>query len=133
MLKNAGMLILSIGLFWTTACHKAEPANSNANSTPVNSSSTTANTPSPAARASTPTPETTSTVITKATPTDTYKTGYAALKNKDIATLKKIMSKDALAFLTDMGSAENKTLDDLLKEMTVIPQAATAEVRNEKI
>ncbi len=139
MLKNVGtnklgMLIVLTMLLWTTACQKTETANTSANSAPVNSSSTASNSPSPVASVSEPSPETpSSTVISLATPTDTYKTGYDARKNKDVATLKRVMSKDALAFLADMGSVEKKTLDDLLKELTEKPQAPTAEVRNEKI
>jgi len=43
------------------------------------------------------------------------------------------MSKDILEFMTDIGSAENKTLDAELKEMCKKPQAKTDDTRNEKI
>lgn len=132
--NTLGMLIVFTMLLWTTACQKTEPANTNSSTAPVNSSSTALNSPSPAASVPAPSPETpSSTVISLATPTDTYKTGYAARKNKDVATLKRVMSKDALAFLADMGSVEKKSLDDLLKELTEKPQAPTPDVRNEKI
>jgi hypothetical protein len=68
-----------------------------------------------------------------ATPTDTYKTGYAARQKKDLAELKHVMCKDALEFLTMMGTDEKKSVDDQLKELAERPQAATAETRNEKI
>lgn len=139
MLRNVGinklgMLIVLTTLLCITACQKTEPANSNTSSAPVNSSTTSASSPSPVASAPAPSPEApSSTVISLATPTDTYKTGYAARKNKDVATLKRVMSKDAQAFLADMGSVEKKTLDDMLKELTEKPQAPTPDVRNEKI
>ncbi len=66
-------------------------------------------------------------------PSDVYKVAYTARKNKDIATLKRVMSKELLGFLTDMGAADKKSLDDTLNEVCAEPQAATAEARNEKI
>lgn len=68
-----------------------------------------------------------------ATPTETYRTGYAARQNKDLAGLKRVLSKEALEFLTDVGKAENKTLDDMLRDLAARPQAPTAQTRNEKI
>jgi hypothetical protein len=38
-----------------------------------------------------------------------------------------------LEFFMEMGKMENRTADDMLKEMVEQPQAKTAEVRNEKI
>lgn len=68
-----------------------------------------------------------------ATPTESYKTAYMLRKKKDIAGLKKIMSKDILEFLSMMGEAEKKSLDDMLREMVEKPQAEKADTRNEKI
>ncbi|HEY9504230.1 MAG TPA: hypothetical protein VIR01_21500 [Pyrinomonadaceae bacterium] len=68
-----------------------------------------------------------------ATPTDAYKFAYAARQNKDLAGLKRVLSKDALEFLTEIGKEEKKTLDDQLKTLTERPQAAKPETRNEKI
>jgi hypothetical protein len=67
------------------------------------------------------------------TPTEAYKTAYELRKKKDTEGLKKIMSKDIKEFLTMMGEAEKKTLDDMLKEMVEKPQADKIESRNEKI
>jgi type IV secretory pathway VirB10-like protein len=69
-------------------------------------------------------------------PSATYRAAYTARKNKDIAGLKKLFSKDVLEFLTMLGKADPKkpqTLDQMLKELCEQPQAATAEARNEKI
>lgn len=134
--KVSKLFVVVALLAWSTACQKAEPTNANANAAPANvstarnSSTPPAATPHNANNAATP--ESTVTV-NLATPTDAYKTGYAARKNKDIAVLKRVFAKDALSFLTEVAQAENKTLDDQLKELADRPQAATAETRNEKI
>ena len=69
-------------------------------------------------------------------PTEAYKAAHAARKNKDIGALKKLMSKDILEFLTELGQADEKnkqSLDEMLRDMSESPQAPTAEARNEKI
>lgn len=66
------------------------------------------------------------------TPTKTYKTAYAARKNKDIATLKKVLSKDAIEFMS-IFIEPGKTIDDAYAKMTETPQAKTDESKNEKI
>lgn len=68
-----------------------------------------------------------------ATPTEAYKTAYEYRKNGDVAGLKRVMSKDILEFMTEMAKMENKTLEDLLTEMSKDPQADKPETRNEKI
>jgi hypothetical protein len=132
---TAFFILLAIVL-WTSACNKTEPSSSNANSATNTSASTNSSTPSTAnaneAKVSAEVPPSAGS-INLATPTEAYKTGYFARKNKDIATLKRVMSKDAQAFLTDIGKIDNKTLDQMLKEMTEKPQASSPETRNEKI
>lgn len=126
-LVGLAMIVSSI------ACQKTAPGNSNANTAPA-SSPAAANTSTPTQSEAKPeTAPATDSAFSLATPTDAYKTGYAARKNKDIATLKRVMSKDALGFLTDMAEIDKKTLDDLLKDLTEKPQAATPETRNLKI
>ncbi len=66
-------------------------------------------------------------------PTEVYKAAYMARKNCDVATLKKLMSKDILKFLADMGKTDKKELDEELKEICSRPQAPSQQVRNEKI
>jgi flagellar hook-associated protein FlgK len=124
-------------VMWSTACQKTEPNISNANTgSTKTSASTNSATPSTAnanqSNVGAVEPQSTSN-ISLATPTDAYKAGYAARKNKDIAALKRILAKDALAFLTDIGKIDNKTLDVMLKELTEKPQASSPETRNEKI
>jgi len=66
-------------------------------------------------------------------PTEVYKAAYMARKNCDVPTLKKLMSKDILKFLADMGKTDKKELDEELKEICAQPQAPSQQVRNEKI
>jgi len=80
-----------------------------------------------------PPAQTDSVVGSLATPSEAYKTAYELRKKKDVEGLKKIMSDDIKEFLTMMGEAEKKSLDDMIREMTENPQADKAEVRNEKI
>ncbi|HKP68329.1 MAG TPA: hypothetical protein VJV05_03530 [Pyrinomonadaceae bacterium] len=68
-----------------------------------------------------------------ATPTEAYKTAYALREKKDVEGLKKIMTKDVIEFLTMMAEGEKKSLDDLVKDIFVKPQAPEAKTRNEKI
>jgi flagellar hook-associated protein FlgK len=133
--------VLAIAV-WSTACQKAEPTASNANTAPANSSSATNSAPPTSANtnqsnAAAVDPGSTGTAstgtVSLATPTDAYKAAYTARKNKDIAALKRYFAKDALGFLTDIGKIDNKSLDEMLKEMTEKPQAASPETRNEKI
>ncbi|MEO8041980.1 MAG: hypothetical protein ABI646_05135 [Acidobacteriota bacterium] len=68
-----------------------------------------------------------------ATPADAYRTAYAIRDKKDVAGMKKIMSKDVIEFLTMIGKEEKKTLEEEIATMFDRPQAKTAETRNEKI
>ena len=68
-----------------------------------------------------------------ATPIEAYKTAYDVRKRKDVEGLKKVMSKDMLDFITEMGKSADKSLEDMLKEMCDEPQAPSAEARSEKI
>jgi hypothetical protein len=131
--RSALILVQFFLLVWAAACQKApETTNVNANSSTTNTTaSTTTNTNKPEAAKTED--STSSSTGSLATPTDTYKTGYAARQKKDIAALKRVLSKDALQFLTEVGKEEKKTLDDELKELAERPQAPTAETRNEKI
>lgn len=117
----------------STACQTtSENKAANANASLTNSNATsTANVSQPEATKTEPAVPAQAGSLT--TPTETYKTGYAARQNKDIATLKRVFSKDALEFLTEVSKEEKKTVDDQLKELADRPQAATAETRNEKI
>lgn len=77
--------------------------------------------------------ETKSVSISASTPTEAYKTAYAARKNKDIETLKKVIAKDMFEFFEILGEGKENPLDVGLKELCESPQGPSDEVRNEKI
>jgi hypothetical protein len=136
VITNRSVFILAtvLVLAGITACQSAtKPGNANASANSpanTNASQTATNTSQPEP---TKTAESSASTGSLATPTDTYKAGYAARKNKDIAGLKRVLSKEALDFLTEMGKEEKKTLDEQLQALADKPQAPTAESRNEKI
>ncbi|MGD9561569.1 MAG: hypothetical protein AB7F88_04640 [Pyrinomonadaceae bacterium] len=68
-----------------------------------------------------------------ATPTEAYRTSFAIRQRKDGQALKRVLSKEIIEFFTEMGKASGKSLDQMLQEIAEKPQAATPEVRNEKI
>lgn len=114
------------------ACGGAATNNSNtktANTNTATPTSTVAATPSESPTAS----DTTSKYDPAKSPTDAYKAAYAARKNCDVPGMKKLLSKEAIEFMTMMGSDDKKTIDDMVKEICSKPQASTDESRNEKI
>jgi len=131
LLKITSVITLAVSLISaTTACQQGGNANANTtvsvNTDPVNmntvavvpaSNTSTANSPD------------------AGKPTEAYKAAYAARKNKDIAALKKLMSKDLLEFLTEMGQMgggdKKQTLDQVLVESGNEPK--TDATRNERI
>jgi predicted lipid-binding transport protein (Tim44 family) len=131
--------IALVALGTATACHSTTTAGTNSANPPANSSAAptgpradkeTADKPA-APEVAVKDSDKTSTV-SAATPTEAYKAAYAARQNKDVAALKKLMSKDALEFL-EIFSEPGKSIDDTLRKMMETPQAATDESRNEKI
>jgi predicted lipid-binding transport protein (Tim44 family) len=128
ILKTIALVVLG-GM---PACQTAAPATNTAN---VPANTTRAET-SPANKAAAP--ETTDKEADKPsngaldTPTAAYKAAYAARQKKDVASLKRTLSKDALEFFEIM-TEPGKSIDDTLLKLTETPQAATDESRNEKI
>jgi len=111
----------------TTACHVSTAPQTRSANQPAVKTAPAAN--QPVAERS----ESGSSSGSLASPTEAYKTAYEARKQRDLKELKRVLSKEMLGFLEDMGKDEQKTLDDELKELCAAPQAPTAEVRNEKI
>ncbi len=68
-----------------------------------------------------------------ATPSDAFRKAWDLRNKKDVEGFKAILSKDVLDFFSEMGEADGKTADDMIRELMNQPQAPTAEVRNEKI
>lgn len=132
-MKQLWFIAVIGALVVTSGCGRIEVTNSASNAANTAASNTTAsgesNPKSDAPAAATK--ETAA--VSLATPTDAYKAAYEYRKNKDIEGLKKVMSKDVLEFLTEIGKAEKKSLDDMLREMCEKPQAATNMTRNLKI
>jgi hypothetical protein len=132
VISRKNLIVLTLIALFTVAsgaCTKADNKNTATNS---QTNSATANT-NAAVNASTPATDSPS---SGGSPTDAYKAAYAARNSKDVAGLKKLLSKDILEFLTMMGEADEKdkkTLDGMLKELCERPQAPTPDSRNEKI
>ena len=115
-------------LTWTTACHVSSAPTAGSANQPAVKTAPNTNQPANTKLETDGLPS-----GSLASPTQAYNTAYAARQKKDLEGLKRVLSKEMLEFLTDIGKAEQKTLDDELKELIATPQAPTAEVRNEKI
>jgi hypothetical protein len=129
-------IALALALGATAACTKSE-ASLNGNTTNRSENKAAVNTAVPNEPAKTepakPAEERSETAaLDLSTPTAAYKVAYAARKNKDLPTLKRAMSKDALEFMSILAGP-GKTVDDALRQMTETPQAGTDESRSEKI
>jgi hypothetical protein len=67
-------------------------------------------------------------------PTATYKAAYEAMKTKDVAAFKKVMTKKDLEGMEESAKKSGKSSDDMLKEvMNAIPLPKAAETKDEKI
>ena len=67
-------------------------------------------------------------------PTATWKAAYAAVKNKDVAAFKKVVTKKDLQDIEDEAKKAGKSSDDMLKEaMNAIPLPKSDESKDEKI
>ncbi len=67
-------------------------------------------------------------------PTATYKAAYEAMKNKDAAAFKKLMTKKDLQDIEDTAKKAGKTSDDMLKDvMNAIPLPKSNDTKDEKI
>ncbi len=125
----------SLGLL--AACQSGSPATNNAANQPVDKSAVNANQtetkPSPSETPAKKTETDHETTGSLATPTDAYKTAYAARQKKDVGALKTAISKDMLEFFGMIGDDEKKTADDMLKELVEKPQGPSNDIRNEKI
>lgn len=67
-------------------------------------------------------------------PTATYKAAYDAMKNKDTAAFKKLMTKKDLQDIEETAKKAGKSSDDMLKDvMTAIPLPKSADSKDEKI
>jgi len=70
------------------------------------------------------------------TPTDTFKAFFEASKKKDVPGMKKTLSKGTLNMFETLANLQNKSLDDMLKEIDKDDKnkdEKMPETRNEKI
>jgi hypothetical protein len=73
-------------------------------------------------------------LLNRSTPTATFKAFYEASKKKDAAGMKKSLSKGTLDMFDKLGKAQNKSTDDLLKDVDKDDKSEKMpETRNEKI
>jgi hypothetical protein len=72
------------------------------------------------------------------TPTEAFKSFYEAAKNKDVATLKRLMSKATIAEMEREAKGENKTLDQFLADEShkglppTMPQVGEEKIEGDK-
>jgi hypothetical protein len=67
------------------------------------------------------------------TPSDTFKAYVEAIKKKDAAAAKQLVSKNSLKMMEDAAKAQDKTVDELLTGSEAPALKETPETRNEKI
>ena len=76
-------------------------------------------------------------MLNSSTPTKTFTAFWDAAKKKDPAVMKKTLSKGTITMMEKQAKEQNKSVDDLLKDMKIAEDDAKAtqapEVRNEKI
>src|SRR5262245_10525889 len=69
-----------------------------------------------------------------ASPLQTFKTYTKALKQKDTATMKLLLSNDTMKMHEQEAKAQGVTVDDIIKRETLVsPDQTTVEYKNEKI
>jgi hypothetical protein len=67
-------------------------------------------------------------------PTATWKAAYAAVKNKDVAGFKKVLSKKSVESLDEAAKRSNKSSDDFIKDILNDAKLAKSdESKDEKI
>lgn len=124
-MKKLLTLAVALSVAGVVACNKpAATSGDNKNSAISTNTNSTANAAAAPA---------TDTASAAGSPTEVYKTAHVARQKKDIETLKKVFSKDVLEFFGEIGKADKKSLDDMIREMCEKSIPGEPEVRNEKI
>lgn len=139
-MKKNNYMMLSITILFIsgcmTACQNSAPAKNSSVNQPVNKTANNSNQTEIKSAVNDSQPKTEiekSSDDSLASPTEAYKTAFAARQKKDVKALKRVLSKDMLDFFAMMGESEKKTIDEELTELAEKPQAKTNESRNEKI
>jgi len=73
------------------------------------------------------------TVSSVVSPTDTLKNFIEASKKKDVAAIKKTLSKGSLALAEESAKKQNITVDEMFKRDNTAMPAEVPEIRNERI
>jgi hypothetical protein len=69
-----------------------------------------------------------------ATPLETFKTYIKAIKNKDTATMKLLLTRDSIKMHEQEAKAQAVSLDDIVKKEPLFdPSQTSVEYRNEKV
>ena len=123
-LITLGIVVLGLAAIATSGCKFSTGNNNNSSGNNNNASAT----PTPSA------PKNAGT----ATPTETFKTFFNGLINKDVAAVKSVLPKKTLDEMGEEAKKKNKPLDDFIRD-EVMPDmshdlpASLPETRNEKI
>jgi len=73
-------------------------------------------------------------LLNRSTPSGTFKAFFEASKKKDVAGIKKALSKGTVEMLDKLAKEQNKSTDDMLKDVYKEDKGETMpETRNEKI
>lgn len=121
--RNARVIAFTLALAALVGC--GSNSTTNTESASGNTQTATANissSPTPAAKPA------------AATPTETARQVYDAIRNKDIAAVRAVFTRKTLATMEDVAKKRNQSLDDVLTGFvndTQMPATFTA--RNEKI
>ncbi|HYJ45529.1 MAG TPA: hypothetical protein VEV81_02875 [Pyrinomonadaceae bacterium] len=68
------------------------------------------------------------------TPTEAFKSFYEAAKSKDVATIKRLLAKDAMSKMEERAKQQNKPIDDfLVAQVSDGVPPSMPDIRNEKI
>ena len=134
---SAVITLAAVSIGVTGACSTGANTNANA-TTSINAANTNTNTASVVPASNTSAAAETTTAFDASTPTAAYVTAYNARKNKDVPTLKKLMSQDILEFFEIVAESETeggkkKSVDDVLMELCEKPLPPKPDTRNEKI
>jgi deoxyribodipyrimidine photolyase-like uncharacterized protein len=72
-------------------------------------------------------------LLNSSSPTKTFKAFYEASKKKDVAGMKKSLSKGTVDMFDKLAKEQNKSTDDMLKGLDATKEEKMPETRNEKI
>jgi hypothetical protein len=129
-IAGIGLLAGAVVLFFVL--RQSTPPASSVASSPDTSSSP----PSQPAASSSPTPSSSprATSVSLSSPTSTYNTAYNAVKNKDAAAFKRVLTKQDQQNMEESAKLYGKSSEEMLKDMMdAIPMPGSNQSRDEQI